>query len=170
MKRSLNKSKRGATMLEFVMVSIPLIFILISLFEIARGMWNYQSLAYGVREGARYAAMHGKDCASPNTCLVSIGNITTVIQNAAVGIDPSTVTLTFTPASGTATTDTMTNLATNTTKFPPSTAYAQGQTVTISGKYAFRSILSIFWVGDGRPLVQNGTFYLTAASAEPIQY
>lgn len=162
--------QKGSTILEFVFVGIALIFIFISVFEIARGMWMYHSLAYGVREGVRYAAMHGKDCASPNTCQVTIGTITGVIRSAALGVDPTTVTLTFTPASGTATTDTMTNLASNTTTFPPSSSNAQGQTVKISAKYSFRTILSIFWVGDGSPLNDNGTFYLCASSAEPIQY
>ena len=157
-------------MLEFVLVGIAMMFIFIGIFEITRGMWNYHSLAFGIREGVRYAAMHGKDCASPNTCQATIGTITGVIRSAAVGIDPSTVTLTFTPASGSATTDTMTNLASSTTIFPPSGANSQGQTVKISGKYVFRTILSIFWVGDGRPLNDNGTFYLAASSAEPIQY
>ena len=57
-------------MLEFVLVGIPLIFVILSIFEIARGMWTYQTLAFAVREGTRYAIMHGKGCASPNTCLL----------------------------------------------------------------------------------------------------
>jgi hypothetical protein len=66
-------------MLEFVLIGIPVIFVLISIFEIARGMWTYHTMAYAVREGVRYASVHGKGCASPNTCQVTIGQITSVI-------------------------------------------------------------------------------------------
>lgn len=162
--------RKGSTILEFVLVGIPIIFVFICLFEMSRGMWNYHSIAFGVREGARYAAMHGVDCGSPHTCQVSVGTITGVIRSNAVGIDPTTVTLTFTPSSGTATSGTMSSLASNSTIFPPNAANAQGQTVKISANYAFKSILSIFWVGAGQGRNYSGTFNLSASSAEPIQF
>jgi len=162
--------RKGSTILEFVLVGIPIIFVFICIFEMSRGMWNYHSIAFGVREGTRYAAMHGVDCASPHTCQVSIGTITGVIRANATGIDPGTVTLTFTPSSGSATSDTMTNLASSSTIFPPTSANAQGQTVTISASYAFRSILAVFWVGAGRAANYSGTFNLYTSSAEPIQF
>jgi hypothetical protein len=147
-----------------------MIFILISIFEMARGMWTYQTLAYSVREGVRYAIMHGKGCASPNTCQVTIGNITGVIQSAGVGLDPNAVYVTFTPASGSASTDTMTNQLASTTTWPPSGANTPGQTVAISAKYRFKTILAVFWAGAGRPLNDSGSFYLPASSSEAIQY
>ena len=63
-----NRTRRGSSILEFVLVGIPIIFVLISLFEISRGMWTYHTMAYAVREGVCYATVHGKGCASPNTC------------------------------------------------------------------------------------------------------
>jgi Flp pilus assembly protein TadG len=157
-------------MLEFTLVGIPMIFILLSIFEVARGMWTYQTLAYAVREGTRYAIMHGKGCASPNSCQVTIGNITSVIQAAGVGLDPASVYVTFTPASGSASTDTMTNQLASTTTWPPSGANVPGQTVSISAKYQFKTFLAIFWAGAGRPLNDSGSFWLPASSSEPIQY
>jgi Flp pilus assembly protein TadG len=162
--------RKGATILEFTLIGIAMIFVVISFFEMARGMWAYQTLSYAVREGTRYAAMHGKDCASPNTCQVTIAQIVGVIQSAGVGLDPNQTTVTLTPASGSATSNTITNLLSNSTNWPPSTAYAQGQNVTISAVYPFRTILSMFWVGAGRPLNSSQTFNLGATSAEPIQY
>jgi len=170
MRRRGRGARKGSTLLEFVLVGIPLIFILISIFEIARGMWTYQTLAYAVREGVRYAIMHGKGCASPNTCQVTIGNITGVIQSAGVGLDQDAVSVTFTPAIGTASSDTMRNQLASTTIWPPSTANTPGQTVAISAKYQFKTFLGVFWVGAGRPLNDSGTFYLPAASSEPIQF
>jgi Flp pilus assembly protein TadG len=168
--RRRKNGRKGSTILEFVLVGIPIIFIFICIFEMSRGMWNYHSIAFGVREGSRYAAMHGVDCASPHTCQVSIGTITGVIRSNAPGIDPATVTLTFTPSSGTATSGTMSSLASSTTTFPPTGANAQGQNVKISANYAFQSILAVFWVGAGRGANYSGTFNLYTSSSEPIQF
>jgi hypothetical protein len=152
-------------MLEVALVGIPVIFSVISVFELARGMWNYQNIAYAVREGIRYATIHGRGCSSPNSCTVTIANITSVMRSAAVGIDPASVTLTFTPASGSATTGTMATLLTNTTTWPPSSANAPGLNVQISAAYSFRTFLAILWLrGRGQ------TFSLNASSTEPIQF
>src|SRR5438309_7053681 len=95
---------RGNSLLEFTLVGIPLICILIATFEMSRGMWNYQSLAYAVKGGTRYAVVHGQDCGQPpNTCTVTISNIAGVIRSAGVGLPADLVTLTFTDAKGTAT-------------------------------------------------------------------
>jgi Flp pilus assembly protein TadG len=163
------RRQAGATVLEFVLVGIAMIFMLICLFEISRGLWAYHTISYAVREGTRYAAMHGKDCASPNSCTVTIGNIVTYMKNAGGGFDPSNTTLTFTPQSGSATSDTITNLATSTVKFPPSNAYAQGNTVQISSKYKFKTVLAMLWFG-GPAINDSGTFYLTSSSTELIQF
>jgi hypothetical protein len=144
--------------------------MLICLFEISRGLWAHHTLAYAVREGTRYAAMHGADCtANGNSCTVTIGNIVTYMQNAGGGFDPNNTTLTFTPQSGSAISDTMTNLATGTyssTQFPPSSASAQGNTVQISSKYKFTTVLAMLSLGSSAP----GAFYLTASSKELIQF
>src|SRR5947209_18521445 len=118
--RGKRAGRRGSTQLEFVLVGIPMIFILISIFEMARGIWTYETLAYAVREGVRYAGMHGKGCASPNTCQVTIGGITSVIRAAGVGLDAGSVVVTFTPATGSASSGTMTSQLSSSTVWPPS--------------------------------------------------
>ena len=165
MTRASRRRSRGSSMIEVALVGIPIIFSIISVFEIARGMWNYQNIAYGVREGVRYATVHGHGCASPNSCTVTIGTITGVIRSAAVGVDPATISLTFTPASGSATSGTMTSLLTNSTTWPPSSANNPGLNVSISARYSFRTFLAILWLRG-----QTQTFTLTASSTEPIQF
>ena len=162
--------RRGATILEFTLIGIAMIFVVISFFEMARGMWTYQTLAYAVREATRYTIMHGKDCASPNTCQVTVAQIAGVIQSAGVGLDPDNTTITLTPAVGGATSSTITTMLGTTTIWPPSAASAPGQNITISAVYPFRTILAMFWVGDGRPVKDSQTFNLGATSTEPIQY
>src|SRR5205814_10672176 len=90
MKRRRSGEHGGSSFLEFVVVGVPVIFVLFSTFEMARGMWSYHTLAYAVREGTRYASVHGADCASsPNACTVTVGQIATVVKRAVIGLDGS---------------------------------------------------------------------------------
>ena len=73
-------------MIEFVLVGIPIIFILISVFELARGMWLYHTAAYALREGARYAIVRGNNCnLYPNNCAVTVAQVASRIRDSAVG-------------------------------------------------------------------------------------
>jgi len=149
MKRKRSGEHGGSTFLEFVLVGVPVIFIMFSTFEMARGMWSYHSLAYAVREGTRYAIVHGSDCtSSPNSCTVTVANIATVIKNAGVGLDGSQLSLTFTPNTGSAITCTMSTCLTNNTQWPPSGANSIGMTVQISANYPFRSGIAFFFPGN----------------------
>jgi hypothetical protein len=78
-------SRRGATTIEMTMVGIPLIFTMISIFEISRGMWMYNTAATAVREGVRFASVHGVNCVYntpgiPNSCEVTANDIVGVIR------------------------------------------------------------------------------------------
>ncbi len=82
MNKSLKNRKRlGQALAEFTFVGIPIIFILISVFEVSRGMWMYHTLAYAVKNGTRYASVHGINCVgtsfNANSCAVSMGPSTT---------------------------------------------------------------------------------------------
>ncbi len=165
-------TRKGATMLEFTLVGIGLIFVLISCFEVARGLWTYQTLSYAVREGTRYAAVHGKGCATAS-CQITISQIASMVKASGVGLDPYNTTLTLTPYSGSATSDTIANLMTQpqytSTNWPPASANSAGQTVQITATYPFRTFLAAFWVGS-RPANYSGTFTLGASSNETIQF
>jgi len=163
-------SEHGSSFLEFVLVGVPVIFVIFSIFEMSRGMWAYHSLAYAVREGTRYAIVHGANCAtSPNSCTVTISQIATVIKNAGVGLDGSQLNLTFTPNTGSAVDCTMNSCLTNTTQWPPASASAIGMTVTISANYPFRSGIAFFWPGS-RPTGQFPAMNLPALSKDLIQF
>ena len=168
--------QRGATILEFTLIGIGMIFVFLSFFEIARGMWTYQTLAYAVREGARYSSVHGKDCTLGGAhCQVTVSQIATVVLSAGPGLDPTTTTMTLTPATGAATTDTITNLMNAhssyaTTNWPPSNSYAPGQLVKVTATYPFRTFLAMLWVGSGGGIQDSQVFTLGASSTEPIQF
>ena len=136
--------QRGATTVEMTLVGIPIIFILISTFEMSRAMWNYHTLSNAVKEGVRYAIVHGQNCGtvgSPplisNNCQVSsaggpnpigLRSVAQVIQDAGVGLDPDRTVLWFcapapTPASCASTT-TPCALGSASTKWPQCSAVA----------------------------------------------
>jgi len=164
----------GNALVEFTLAGIPLIFVLVSIFQISIGMWLYHSLAFAVSEGTRYTIVHGINCAqNGNNYCVTVSKIGAVINGAAPGLDPNQMTVTLTPYSGSATTDTLANLMTgstySTTTWPPSGANAIGEPVTISVLYPFNSVVSMFWPGT-KPIGPLGRIYMPATSTDLIQF
>jgi hypothetical protein len=166
------RRRRGNTLLEFTLVGIPMIFVIISTFELARGMWLYHTLAYAIKSGTRYSIVHGQNCTlGSNTCAVSIRDIAGVIQSAGTGLPSDSLALTFTPANGSATTCTLsTCIASYTNMWPPAGANAVGLKVKISAVMPFQSMIVMFWPGAGKPINDTGTLNLTADSSESILY
>ena len=167
------RERRGSTLVEITLVGVPMLFVLISTFEMGRGMWIYHSVAYAVKEATRYASVHGASCTtSPNSCGVTVGNIATVLKNAGPALIPNQLTVTFTPAAGTPISGTLATLLTNATAWPPSSpsgTNAIGQPITIAAKYPFRSAISMFWPGAGAQ-GSPGLVYLPASSTDRIQF
>jgi len=163
----------GNCLLEFTLVGIPLICVLITTFEMSRGMWIYQTLAHGVKGGVRYAVVHGQNCSKPpNTCTVTISQIAGVIRSVGVGLPADFVTLTFMDAKNSATTCLLSDCIANydLAAWPPSSANAPGQDIRISGTFEFRSAMLMFWPGAGHALGPPGMVRLSADSREGIQF
>jgi Flp pilus assembly protein TadG len=162
-------AQRGSSMLEFTLVGIPIIFVLISTFELARGMWNYHTLAYAVKEGTRYASVHGIHCStSPNTCTVTIAQIAQKVLDAGIGLPSNQLRLTFTYTGGT-TTCLANNCLANNTVWPPSPGNVVGSNIQIDANLPFQSAISMFWPGAG-PGTTFGTFNFPASSRDTVQF
>jgi Flp pilus assembly protein TadG len=85
-------ARKGASFLEFTFVAIPLMFILISIFELSRGMWMYNTLSHALKESVRFAIVHGNSCAEPpNNCTVTTAGICQQLLNAGPGLETSRV-------------------------------------------------------------------------------
>lgn len=179
--------RRGNATIEFTLVAIPLLCVLISTFEMARGMWLYHTLAYAVKEGVRYAVVRGQN--SPNQ--VSLGGtgslplmpICQYIIQQGPGLIPSQVTLTFHSATQpdiTATAD----QCPSTGNWPPGGTFSNpqtdsggntildnqaGQVISINASFSFQSSILMFWPG-----AQGGTvfpsFTFPAKASEVMQY
>lgn len=175
-------------MLEMTLVGIPLMFVLISTVEMARGMWIYHTLAYAVREGTRYTIVHGVNCGiTGNNCQgsatngrIAVKDIASVIQNAAVGLYqygsptdtcPSTTVLCIRMQSLTDDTGwiTMNSALTNANRFPTDGGDAISAPITITVTYPFQSAIAMFWPGAGPGMnFTNVTF--PASSRENVQF
>jgi hypothetical protein len=159
-------------MVEFTMVGIPLIFVLISTFEMGRGMFIYHTLAYSVKEATRYAIVHGSGCASPNSCTVTLAQVSAKIRDASAGLDPAKMKITFTPTptnNCTYLSNCLTKTNATTDVWPPAGSNAAGLDVRVSATYPFQSMIVMFWPGH-RAVSGVGTFNLPAASRERIQF
>ena len=166
--------QRGSALIEFTLVGIPLIFTLISIFEIARGMWLYHTLDYAVTEGTRYASFHGINCTSAagNSCAVTISGIASVVQYAGAGLMSNQLSLTFTSNSGVVVSCTLQDCLTGTqasTAWPPANDNLPGMNEAISATYPFSSAIAMFWPGAG-PGIIFPTITLPANSRERIQF
>ena len=170
---------RGSSTLEMTLVGIPLIFVIISTVEMARGMWIYHTLAYSLKEGTRFAIVHGQNCSTPpNNCAVKVSDIAKVIQKAGVALDPSLLKVEMQSTVddvGPNLTLTLSTLLTTNTLFPtPSTGTTVGggsmeTNITFLAQYPFQSAIAIFWPGAGKGM-QFPTFNLPASSQEKIQF
>ncbi len=177
---SLNYGRRGNTIVEFTLVGIPIIFAIISIFEMSRGMWLYHTIATSLREGVRFAVVHGNNCnLPPNNCAVRVRDVAGRIQQYAVGMPPGQIrNVTFRSDSRTlGTYASLQDCLADNTYFPaaaPGAAEDPGGArlmsyVEISAVFPFQSAIAMFWPGTGRGQ-QFPAFMLPASSKEYIQY
>ena len=156
-------------MLEFTLVGIPMVFVLISTIELARGMWTYHSMAYAIKEGARYVVVRGKGCTqNGNSCGTTVSAIAHQIAYAGIGLDAGTLNAQLMSASGNVTCNPLNSCYENNTAWPPVNDSAPGADIEISATYGFRSALSMFWPGAGS--VPFAPVKFPAYSRQAIQF
>jgi TadE-like protein len=174
--RPRRRSRIGSATIEFTLVGIPLLCVLISTFEMARGMWIYHTLAYAVKEGARYTIVRGQN--SPNQ--VALGGSTTgaltpicnFIVQQGPGLMPHQLSLSFTSFGGTIGPYSADSCP-STSVWPPNGKDAldnlPGQRISITATYPFQSSILIFWPG-----VNSGTVFpsltFPAQASEVMQF
>jgi len=105
---------------------------------------------------------------TPNSCAITVGQITNRIRSAGAGLEAQKVTLTLTSAAGNIVCR-LDNCVTRTDIWPPAGANALGRNIQISGVYTFESMISMFWPGAGSP-TSFAAVNLPAASREQIQF
>lgn len=163
----------GSSLIEFTLVGIGLIFVLISIFEMARGMWIYHTLAHTSKEATRFLIVHGTECQKRANCrdLSTQDEVAKRIRYHGVGLLPEQLnvqvyrngTQVIGVAGGYVT---VSSLIGSTTTW--SNSAAPGQSVQVGLQYPFRSALAMLWPGTGR--VNFTLTTLGAFSWDTIQF
>jgi Flp pilus assembly protein TadG len=170
-------------MLEFVLVGIPMLFGVISIEEMARGMWQYHTLQYAVKMANSYASVHGATCSSSaNSCTVDVSNVVGVFQTNAIGVPMSSVAVTLSSeTAGNAVTcsqvSTCSSNSSWSTQWPPTASgdNAVGNWIKFRADYTFKTALAMFWPGAGGPVsfgssLGAGKFDFPGYSFQIIQF
>jgi Flp pilus assembly protein TadG len=97
LRRFFTEEGSGQAMIEFAL-TLPIVLLVITgTFDVARAVWQENTLAYAAREGTRYAIVHGSGYPDPAQIAFpgNTSGITAVVRQAAVGIG-GTITVTST--------------------------------------------------------------------------
>jgi hypothetical protein len=146
-------------MLEFALTGVPMIFIWISIVQMALGMWNYDVLQNAVKVTGNYISVHGANCAKTgNTCTIKVSDVISTFKTYAIGLPSSAVSLTLTSNGGTTVTcSPITACSSNATTWPPTTDNAVGGDIKIRADYTFRTALAMVAPGGNGGVVKFGT-------------
>jgi Flp pilus assembly protein TadG len=164
------RSKKGSALIEFTLVGLPIMFLLLATFEMARGMWTYHTLAHALRRGLRSAVVHGQSCgANSNNCTWTVADVVQAVRQAGVGLDPQRLNLTLISEAGSIACNPVTACSGNASLWPPANVNAPGRRVTLSATYGFQSAMVLFW--PGAPVMSMaGTLNLPAETTQAIQF
>jgi hypothetical protein len=165
-------SQRGSAMVEFTLVGIPLMFTLVCIFEISRAMWVYNTMAHAVKEGVRFAVVHGQSCVTnpplvTNNCAMTVGDVANRIRQNGIGLEADRTTLVFTAESGTITC-LLSSCVGDASLWPPAGANGIGRRVQIRASAPFRTALGMLWPGSSP--VAFAPFNVGAVAAEKIRF
>ena len=98
---------RGQSLVEFALLLPLMLLIITGLFDVARAVWEENTLAYAAREGTRYAIVHGTygipaaDTTDVGNALCNPGDyvictlIPNVVRQTAIGVPNITVKVTY---------------------------------------------------------------------------
>ena len=175
---SRRRSEHGNALVEFTLVGIPLVFMLLAIFEVSRAMWVYTTMAHTLRDSLRYAIVHGNDCGVfPNGCRTQVRDVVGRIKTQGLGLldadfrDIKLISISPTePIITCATVSACTTNGGDSIKFwPPADAGGGKESdIEITGQYRFQSAIIFFWPGSRS--WRFGEQWFTASSKESIRY
>lgn len=163
------KSRTGSTMVEFIMTGIPLLFIIISVVEVSRGIWIYDTLAHAVESTTRDMAVRGYDCSNyVSGCQQNLGGYSQLFSKWATGLDPSQVAVVFQTVNHSTTCNPLNTCFNSATAWPPSGDNARNLDIWVSASMPFNSAISMLVFGSAP--VPFGKFTLSAKSHQQILF
>src|SRR5437870_13661127 len=99
---SRGEGERAQSLVEFSLLLPLMLLIITGLIDVARAVWQENTLAYAAREGTRYAIVHGSagipaagpdnpGCGGPLPDQVICTEIPRIVRQAAIGVQNLTV-------------------------------------------------------------------------------
>ncbi|HEV2009579.1 MAG TPA: TadE/TadG family type IV pilus assembly protein [Candidatus Limnocylindria bacterium] len=91
--RGAARDERAQSLVEFALILPLLLLIVTGLFDVARAVWQENTLAFAAREATRYALVHGSTSTTPIGPCSSCTDATLlgVVQKASVGVPTITI-------------------------------------------------------------------------------
>jgi len=162
-------SRRGQAMLEFTLVALPFLFVIISLFWMSLGMWEYHTLAEAVNYTTRTASVHGAGCAG-QTCATTVESTAQALAASAIGLPPGQLNVTLTSTASTVTCNPLTSCYSNSAAWPSlaGNSTASNASISIAATFQFSSAISVWIPGLGSE--QFNPITLGAQAQEPIVF
>jgi Flp pilus assembly protein TadG len=165
--KAIRKPTAGSSVLEFTLTSIPLMFVMITVVQMAAAMWNYHTLNEAVKVTARTAAVRGIDCAS-TACAMTVGEITQMINTKGIGLLSSSLDVTLTDGNGSLNCNPVSTCTSSSTVWPRTGGNGLGQVISISATYPLTGPMAMFVPGAGHSTFAPQTF--SAISQQVIAY
>jgi Flp pilus assembly protein TadG len=159
---------RGAAILEFVLVGVPLLLFSTGVMVLGLDMWEYYTLAWGTQSTARYVVMHGRSCLQgDSSCLLTVANVCTYFASHSLALDPSQTKLVLNSATATVSCNPVTSCSSNNAQFPSSTDNGVNFDVSVSAYYTIVNPIALIV-----PFSPSGPlrFTLYATSRQRIVY
>ena len=119
-------TERGQALMEATLTVIVLLIFFFGLLEGARAVWQYNILAHAVREGTRYAIIHGANSSNASGP-GDTAAVEAVVRDAASALDDDALTVTVTYPDG---------------------SNNPGDTVEVEARYEFSTLLNIVPLPD----------------------
>ena len=101
--RAFHRGDHAQALVEFAFVLPIFLLVVTGLIDVARAVWEENTLAYAAREGTRYAIVHGAGgyprvgpvTNALNPSQYNTGNIVNTVRNASVGVGNIDVTIDY---------------------------------------------------------------------------
>jgi Flp pilus assembly protein TadG len=86
----------GQALVEFSLAFLVFMIVVIGIIDVARAVWNYNTLSNAVREGTRYGIVHGSASTAPAGPTANNAALEAHVEDFAGGLDLSELTVSST--------------------------------------------------------------------------
>lgn len=163
------RSRRGAALIEFTLIGIPVILITAGIIQCSIAMWQFANMAYAIQETDAYVVLHGRGCTqNGNTCSLTVATVAQMIAAQGLALDPAKLNVTLYTQTNTISCAPLNSCYTNTAQFPSATDNAVNFDVKMVATYPVTSPVAMYWPGSGADA--GGTIRLGAQTRQTIQF